>query len=437
MSGPKVSEYTLTSEQLAAIEAEIRRIQEEAALKAKLLQEKDTDLKNLQKQKTLCISMQNFLDKYKNWLVADGTQCSVAEWEIVLTDIIADLNHCSNNMPCDKLEATLNKVQIKIKRSQQLSQSLQMKLASLKKQLEENLSSEINELFDSPNLVENIQDNTVSESLSKFIGSLYELEDNQYLPISYKLKIKSAIERISLAKSTNNLKSFCQIELAELVKECNEFIALWQSIGEQYIGLCARYEALQKINGCSKLQMVTFSKDAIAKLTELIQVEEAKAKEYSKQEYIRTALSEVMREMGYDVLGEREVTKTNGKHFENELYKYGKDTAVNVTYADNGQITLELGKLDSEDRIPTINETNYLENAMVGFCTNFKTIENRLLEKGVVLENRIVLTPPSAQYAQIINVDDYDIVQEQGQKTIVKKHKLPEVRKLKRTIDND
>ena len=48
MSGPKVSEYTLTSEQLAAIEAEIRRIQEEAALKAKLLQEKDTDLKNLQ-----------------------------------------------------------------------------------------------------------------------------------------------------------------------------------------------------------------------------------------------------------------------------------------------------------------------------------------------------------------------------------------------------
>ena len=63
MSGPKVSEYTLTSEQLAAIEAEIRRIQEEAALKAKLLQEKDTDLKNLQKQKTLCISMQNFLDK--------------------------------------------------------------------------------------------------------------------------------------------------------------------------------------------------------------------------------------------------------------------------------------------------------------------------------------------------------------------------------------
>lgn len=437
MSGPKISEYTLTSEQLAAIEAEIRRIQEEAALKAKLLQQKDTALKHSQKQQKLCLSMQDFLNKYKDWLDADDTKLSVAELGTMLTDIIADLSQCSSDMSCDKLEDSLNKARINIKKSQQLSEVLQMKLARLKKRLEEKLSSEISGLFAGQNLVENVKNEYGTENLNKVIELLYTLKDDSYLPISYKRKIEDAIGRICLAKNTNNFESFCQIELVELFKECNEFIVLWQSIGEQYISFCARYEALQKINGYSELRMVPFSKNAITILTELIKTEEAKAKEYYKKEYIRTTLSEVMQEMGYDVLGEREVTKKNGKHFENELYKYGEETAVNVTYADSGQITLELGKLDCEDRIPTITETNYLENAMVGFCANFKTIEERLLTKGVVLENRIALTPPSAQYAQIINVNDYDIVQEREQKVIDKKRKILDSHKINRIIHNE
>ncbi len=111
--------------------------------------------------------------------------------------------------------------------------------------------------------------------------------------------------------------------------------------------------------------------------------------------------------MGYTVLGSREVTKRNGRRFRNELYSYSDGTAVNVTYSSDGRIAMELGGLDTSDRVPTAQETAQLCDSMEQFCTDFKEIEKRLLAKGVVLADRISLLPPEAEYAQIINTSDY------------------------------
>ena len=114
-----------------------------------------------------------------------------------------------------------------------------------------------------------------------------------------------------------------------------------------------------------------------------------------------------MEEMGYSVIGSREVTKKNGKHFRNELYTYGEGTAVNVTYSSDGKIAMELGGVDTTDRLPDAQETSVLCESMECFCDDFKEIEKRLLAKGVVLASRISMLPPSAEYAQIINTIDY------------------------------
>ena len=115
----------------------------------------------------------------------------------------------------------------------------------------------------------------------------------------------------------------------------------------------------------------------------------------------------MMEEMGYTVIGSREVTKKNGKRFRNELYTYGEGTAVNVTYSSDGKIAMELGGIDATDRLPDSHETAVLCESMENFCEDFKEIEKRLLAKGVVLADRISLLPPSAEYAQIINTADY------------------------------
>lgn len=62
---------------------------------------------------------------------------------------------------------------------------------------------------------------------------------------------------------------------------------------------------------------------------------------------------------------------------------------------------------------------------MLTFCDRFKEIEARLSDKGVIVGNRIALTPASADYAQVINVEDYELkkTRKNGQKIKVTKPK--------------
>ena len=98
-----------------------------------------------------------------------------------------------------------------------------------------------------------------------------------------------------------------------------------------------------------------------------------------------------------------------GAQFKNELYQFGEGTAVNITYSPEGQISMELGGIAREDRIPTAEETDVLTRDMESFCGGFTEFERRMKEKGVIVGNRIALMPPTADYAAIINVSDYEM----------------------------
>lgn len=49
---------------------------------------------------------------------------------------------------------------------------------------------------------------------------------------------------------------------------------------------------------------------------------------------------------------------------------------------------------------------------MSEFCGDFQEIEKRLKEKGVILANRISMLPPVEEYAQIINISEYEMTEE-------------------------
>ena len=49
---------------------------------------------------------------------------------------------------------------------------------------------------------------------------------------------------------------------------------------------------------------------------------------------------------------------------------------------------------------------------MEQFCVDFQEIEKRLADRGVVLDSRLMMAPPEEMYAQIINLSDYELVEE-------------------------
>lgn len=424
MSGPKISEYELEEMLRLEIEAE-RMLREAEELERELQRQHHREL--LERRDEYVATLRDIRDALpeNNELIKIGRERlgdeSVATKQNGIEDSIdeqiAKLMELSNLQDNDELEKRLKSYPREIAKIKKSIGALGATANESMEKLNAVLTSAIASLFENDL---NPDKEAISASddgelarVKQTLEKLKELQNQQALPAAYQAKLQQAVEGIKRAKNCGNLTGYCAIELPELMKPCDEFLKLWAKDGQEYKKLSLQYELLLKQNGDNQVQMVPFDEKAVLKLKSLVAAEEVRAQQLAEKAYIAEVLDETMAEMGYDVIGQREVTKRSGKHFRNELYRYGEETAINVTYSDDGQIAMELGKLDQKDRVPTASESNYLANQMVIFCERFSELEKRLAKKGVKLGKRIALTPPSADYAQIINSNEYSMKEKQ------------------------
>ena len=202
-------------------------------------------------------------------------------------------------------------------------------------------------------------------------------------------------------------KNFIALKIKPLIKKSYEYIA-WHEKNKE---LLAQYNVVCDLANEEK-KTFDITQTTASKIRAEIARLQAKIADNDEQSYIHRCIDEVMTEMGYDVIGMRDVTKRSGKHFTNKLFSYADGTAVNVTMTDDGQIAMELCGLDDSDRLPDASEAETLCKQMNSFCDDFSDFERRLAEKGIVLSQRIKRLPPDAEYAQILNVNDYDLLDE-------------------------
>lgn len=237
---------------------------------------------------------------------------------------------------------------------------------------------------------------------------LTDLLSDSSLPESIIGEIRRAISALSKIDSDAYLSTFDAVTVKAIVKKIDSFKHGVIEKQKEYRTLCERYEALCAMAGetAMSLPYSEISTERIIAETERL---ESLLIMQQEQAYISDCVDEVLTDMGYDLIGTREVQKKSGKHFRNELYTFDEGTAVNVTFSPDGQISMELGGLDHSDRVPTSDETEILTRNMENFCGAFAEFERRMLAKGVIVGSRIALSPPSAEYAAIINVDDYDV----------------------------
>lgn len=439
MSGPKVSVYSLTPAQIAAIQARLRRQQEELERQRREREERrrlelerkrreQEKIKALKSQLTMALgSLDAVSGKVAEyWQLADESQLQISDSS--LADLISEVSEKINSLAADIKASTevtelapLEEASSRILQRKTQIDSQIKKLQSEAKKAEGRIgkavSSRIEGLFKTINSAAPVDSQPVESVLIRDTRQrLEQLNSSEWLTPALKQQLASIASRLETVNPTI-AKSFMEIEVQPFFRRCQEFSDLWEKYGQEYKELSIRYEALAQMNGHeSQIKMIPFSEQAAIELKKLIAVEEAFAQAEAEQAYISDTLNDVMSEMGYDIWGRKEVTKRSGKHFKKSLYHYGTDSAINVTYADNGQITMELGAVDGRDRLPSSEETVQLTERMVSFCDDFAEIERRLNERGVCIKNRIALSPPSATYAQVINIHDYDVVASTSQK---------------------
>ena len=407
MSGPKSARYTLTPEQ--------RRILAEARERERKTKR---ELDKLQQHRGELASL-------KERLAATTTSIDM------LVDRVGDGNEVQQS-----IRNSITQIKAIIQESAGLS--MQSGLENLKafnskaKTVEENARKLVVQYENQSNEINAILSKNIENSITG--GMSIRIDDEIVKPQSHlesqKAKIKDVLHEIQSLNISSDLQkegiailkraqeitddsfidNYYAMTVLPYIKRCKAYEEQIKEYGEEFDELVSRHRYYSECLGMPVISF-TFSMDSLNSLRREVAELESLSAKIEEQQYISESLDQVMRDMGYNVVGSREVVKKSGRKFRNELYHFSEGSVVNVTYAANEQISMELGGVDTCDREPSEEESSVLCDEMVEFCDEFPEIERRLKEKGVVLMNRISMLPPAEEYAQIINVSDFNMTE--------------------------
>ena len=408
MSGPKSARYTLTPEQRRIL-AEARERERKTKRELDKLQQHSGELASLKERlDTATTSIDMLVDR-----VGDGNevQQSIRNSITQIKAIIQESAGLSMQSGLENLKAFNSKAKTVEENARKLAVQY------------ENQSNEINAI-----LSKNIEDSITG-------GMSIRIDDEIVKPQSYlesqKAKIKDALHEIQSSNVSSDLQkegiiildraqgitddsfidNYYAMTVLPYIKRCKAYEEQVKEYGEEFDELISKHRYYREYLGMPVISF-TFSMDTLNSLRHEVAELESQSAKIEEQQYISESLDQVMRDMGYNVVGSREVVKKSGRKFQNELYHFSEGSVVNVTYAANGQISMEIGGVDTCDREPSEEESSVLCDEMVEFCDEFPEIERRLKEKGVVLMNRISMLPPAEEYAQIINVSDFNMTEQ-------------------------
>ncbi len=399
MSGPKTSRYSLTPEQRRILE-EQRKCRRERGL----IQKKQADLRSIIAESDSLLTQSEHLPQDFETLqhvrsCREETMTAVLK-ALSMTDADGSAALQLANQHLQALSAELAQQNRRLRKElQQTQQGLQedvLRLISGGFQCNFELSSDSGVL----------RHHELYQKIQAELTSVIPL----ILTDAQQQRLQTLQERLKQIEDLDFLKNFHTMSVASFIHDCRSHFVLHSMYGEKYERELFLYQSNAQELGIEPEQ-IPFTEEGIALLSDKLQQTEEMLRFREEQAYISRCVDETMREMGYAVVGEREIVKRSGKKYHSELYMTDDQTAVNITYSSDGQITMELGGLDHSDRLPTHAECTALEAHMRQFCDEYRQIQTVLRNKGIVTSH-ISLMPPDARFAQIINLSQYNLTQQ-------------------------
>lgn len=407
MSGPKSARYTLTPEQRRIL-AEARERERKTKRELDKLQQHRGELATLKERLgTATTSIDMLVDRVG---AGNEVQQSIRNSITQIEKIIQESAGLSKQSGLENLQVFNSKVKTVEETARKIVAQYESQSNEIKDVLSKNIEDSITDGMSIRVDDEIVKPHRHLESQKAKIKDV--LHEIQSLNISSDLQ-KEGITILKRAQGITDdsfIDNYYAMTVLPYIKRCKAYEEQIKEYGEEFDEIVSKHRYYSECLGMPVISF-TFSMDSLNSLRHKVTELESLSAKIEEQQYISESLDQVMRDMGYNVVGSREVVKKSGRKFRNELYHFSEGSVVNVTYAANGQISMELGGVDTCDREPSEEESSVLCDEMVEFCDEFPEIERRLKEKGVVLMNRISMLPPAEEYAQIINVSDFNMTE--------------------------
>ena len=404
MSGPKTSRFTLTEEQRRQL-----AIQRELEIK------RQAEKKKLDQLRISIASGESGFEHEKSRAeelrVREGNDCG---WSKTISRLSTEVQNALRAIDGVQDNATLEQYQKACEQAKAASNrisALRSELMGIDQKvslsLDKSIAVDVDKGFSAT--LSFASQKVETECKEKAEDCLVQLVACRKMDLSVQLieEIDRAIACLQNISGADYLKSFQAVTINPLKRKCAAFVEEQTQLRGEYSELMPLYETLCEQTGTAP-ERFTATQTSIQRLKEEIERIRDLGMAAEEQAYISQCVDEAMAELGYEIIGDRVVTKRSGKKFRNELYRFDEGTAVNVTYASDGKITMELGCMDTTDRTPTAAEADRMKADMEQFCGEYHKLEKMLAAKGIISQH-ISLLPPSEEYAMVINTSDYDM----------------------------
>ena len=417
MSGPKLSAFEL--EQMR--KAELERIElEKTQLKALALQE----IQETSELLTWCKNEQEVLKKQRYYL--DASSLSEIEKGRIGSSISERESQLSTLLhACSLQDRTISGASI---------EEIRQKLHVIAEKA--NSCRELKSIYDkgaeSINIIaESIIDSTPTESYSleqalavlpvrhiakndnlkqdkeALLQRLESILSHPQASPSERARVKNAARRIGMISDKTELHEFASLVVSEIERD----ISIRSKLLEEYARQIATEDAVLISLG-NKIPVRPEPPKSKEELRRLIAdskgtVKQLKEKLMRKveQEEIAKSIDKVMKEMGYEIIGEKHSMSTS----RSKLFLFDDYAGLEFTQQKNGNIRIQVVGLSDEDKTPVETEVDELYKQQVAFCKEYDSIIEALKKEGVVIKpGTVIRCPPDRAFCEFVDVTEYN-----------------------------
>ena len=305
MSGPKSSRYTLTPEQRRIL-AEQRAIERRKSVASESIKRNN---KRLLQIGSMFTSAKDVSSELLSRCGNDGGFASkLLELENVIAPI-APIISKTNNDDVNSLESTSKEVAASLAKAEKIASELSVISAKNEIALHASLSADIDKGFSTSFAdIQTVAQTTISESKTKISHQLIEMKNNQNLPKELVGELDATLSKVDSIDNEAFLKNYSSVTVSPLLKRCRQYLNEYEACHEEfeklyveYIALCDLYFYVAQEYPCCNASIEAL-KTEIKRIKDTVDADDEPA-------YISDCLDEVMEEMGYTVIGSREVTK--------------------------------------------------------------------------------------------------------------------------------
>ena len=430
MSGPKYMRYSLSAEELQRLlQEQLERQRQEAIRKEKQRMEKliDAEEKNLhsaskaiERQKNVSINNINTvisnIEKELAKLIKSSTELEkIDDYSIKNSheslsnefNVLVNKNKDNNaSMTLKAIYANHNELNELFEKVSKEVEKANTKVSEVKQKILDNISVEIEKSI--AEFAYSEYQKEIEFDASDYLDEIINLSNNEKLSAPLKRSVNAVLDRLQSIKDVKQLKDYCLGVVGQIIYECETYLSDYEHRYEKFEKLYEAYEGLCMILHIQP-NVIEFSDEAITYLEQENEKLQCEAESLLERQYIATSFNNILKEMGYNLLGQKANSINNDIYYTNRLYSYENGNVASVTFSSNGQISIEIGSVDNVNREPSKQEAINQVKSMERLCEDLPLIEERLAEKGIVLKQRIAMQPACEEVAQIFNGKDYNI----------------------------